>query len=704
MSYVVLARKWRPQSFESLTGQGHVARTLQNAILTGRIPHAMLLTGPRGVGKTSSARIISMALNCVHGPTPQPCGTCRACEEIRAGRAVDILEIDGASNRGINEIRELRDSVQYAPSKDRYKVYIIDEVHMLTTEAFNALLKTLEEPPPHVVFIFATTEPQKIPVTILSRCQRFDFRQIALPDMIERLELILQEEGIDAEPEALHLVARQAAGGMRDALSLLDQVISASDGKITTERTAELLGTADRRMLFALSEAVFKRSSAESIQTLSAVLRRGTDVSWFANEFATHMRDLMVLKVAGTRDKLAVFSDEELRIATAQLAQVDITTLEALLDLMISAAEEISRSSLGTLRFELTLIRMCEIETRQSLEYIIALLEKHAGIDRPLPPAPTRASSAPFEEQVTRPKSEGLTHHVSPPSQPLHVESSSRVETAAGASAALTPFEARLETLGPESQSQSSLNTSEHDDDTLEPQPGLSAQRVSGEALAPLPQSEPAVAMHEAQDPPVSPEFEHPAETLSLVVEEPDSTLIAPDEGSEDEPSAGDELEAPVRESSTVSSDDVLDGEMTFARWRRIVELLTREAHVFRFLASGYASALDGKVQVALTELVAASHLDDLEERFKHYSEQLCGRSWAIEIIPQSKLSEAQLQSAWRIRTEEEEEQEIRRQQIFTQIVEHPVVKAIQTRWPEIQITAANIEFDLNESTDEVPE
>ena len=220
-SYIVLARKWRPQTFADLVGQQHIAVTLQNAIAQNRVAHAFLFTGSRGVGKTSTARIFAKALNCAKAPVSEPCNACQSCLEITDGHSMDVIEIDGASNRGINEIREVLDAVRYAPSRDRYKIYIIDEVHMLTTEAFNALLKTLEEPPPHVIFIFATTDPNKIPITIVSRCQRYDFKRIQTDDLVEHLSKIAQSEHIDFEESALRLIARTARGGVRDALSAI---------------------------------------------------------------------------------------------------------------------------------------------------------------------------------------------------------------------------------------------------------------------------------------------------------------------------------------------------------------------------------------------------------------------------------------------------------------------------------------------------
>src|SRR5688572_22948241 len=243
--YTVVARRYRPQQFAELIGQEHVARALVNALQTGRVAHAYLFTGARGVGKTSAARILAKALNCEKGPTTTPCDTCEMCQAIMSGQDVDVLEIDGASNRGIDEVREIRQNVAFRPSRGRYKVYIIDEVHMLTTPAFNALLKTLEEPPPHVKFIFATTEVQKIPITILSRCQRFDFAGIGTARIVERLRLIVSQEKMQADDEALQMVARRAGGSMRDAQSLLDQLLAFGGDTLTTDRVHQLLGTAN---------------------------------------------------------------------------------------------------------------------------------------------------------------------------------------------------------------------------------------------------------------------------------------------------------------------------------------------------------------------------------------------------------------------------------------------------------------------------
>lgn len=375
MSYVVLARKWRPQTFADLTGQQHVARTLTNAIEQARVPHAMLFTGARGVGKTSSARILAMALNCAKGPTPSPCGVCDACREIQRGQSVDVLEIDGASNRGINEIRELRDGVRYAPNRDRYKVYIIDEVHMLTTEAFNALLKTLEEPPPHVVFLFATTEAHKIPVTILSRCQRFDFRRIPHAEIVGRLRFIVTEEQIAVDDEVLGLVARQAQGGMRDALSLLDQIIAFAGDQIDAAAAAGILGAAERRRMFTLSQALITHDVDLALRTLQDVADFGVDLSHFSADFVSHLRDLTVVSVSKNPELLTALTDQELRAAREQVAQSDVGALHRMFSLMVEAAEAIARSNHAQLVFEMALVRMAALEPVSRIDDVLRRLD-----------------------------------------------------------------------------------------------------------------------------------------------------------------------------------------------------------------------------------------------------------------------------------------------------------------------------------------
>ncbi|MCL4514746.1 MAG: DNA polymerase III subunit gamma/tau [Firmicutes bacterium] len=314
MSYLSLYRKWRPQTFEDVAGQKHVTRTLQNALSMNRIAHAYLFCGPRGTGKTTIAKLLAKALNCENGPTPTPCNKCRNCVGVRDGIAMDVFEIDGASNRGIDEIRDLREKVKFAPSEGRYKVYIIDEVHMLTTEAFNALLKTLEEPPAHVIFIFATTEPHKVPATILSRCQRFDFKRISTQEIVDYLAGITAKEGFEVSREALSLIARTAEGGMRDALSILDQSVSFSGQKVAKSDVEALLGVVRFELLQEFAEAMVSGNIMEGLLFVDRLLEEGKDLRQFARDMVGHFRNLMLVKACledpqGTEPALLVDVD-----------------------------------------------------------------------------------------------------------------------------------------------------------------------------------------------------------------------------------------------------------------------------------------------------------------------------------------------------------------------------------------------------------
>lgn len=311
MSYQVIARRWRPQNFDEVVYQDHISKTIRGAIESGRIPHSFIFAGPRGVGKTTSARILARALNCVKGPTPTPCGECENCIEIRDGRSFDVMEIDGASNNSVDDIRELRETVNFAPAKGKYKVYIIDEVHMLSTSAFNALLKTLEEPPDHVIFIFATTEIQKLPETILSRCQKFFFKKISVEAIATLCMTIAKKEGFDPEEKAIFAIARAAAGSMRDAQSLLEQVLSSGEKTISEKMVLEQLGIVTLDSFLSILKSVAAQSSGEILTECNRVSRAGVDPVRYAAGIAETIRAMRIAKTGISLRESADLSAEE---------------------------------------------------------------------------------------------------------------------------------------------------------------------------------------------------------------------------------------------------------------------------------------------------------------------------------------------------------------------------------------------------------
>jgi DNA polymerase-3 subunit gamma/tau len=394
--YVVVARRYRPQSFQELVGQGTVAQALCNAITTDRIGHAYLFTGARGVGKTSTARILAKALNCETGPTTAPCGECDICRQITSGEDMDVLEIDGASNRGIEDIRLLRSNVGIRPSRARFKVYIIDEVHMLTKEAFNALLKTLEEPPEHVKFIFCTTEPGKIPITVLSRCQRFDFAAVKTTEIAARLRYIVDREGMEADVEALELLARRAAGSMRDSQSLLEQVLSFVTDRITVAHIHALLGTAQDDRLHGLLQAMVQRNAAQALTLLHATLQEGVDAGQLAEQLVGSLRDLMVAHVGGAAELMLYYSPAQFEAMKAEAQSWGLETLLAAAQVLDQAMARMRHSTHPRLLLEMALIRIAELEDLASLSQLLAEMSAGEG-GRPAAsrPQPTPARPVP---------------------------------------------------------------------------------------------------------------------------------------------------------------------------------------------------------------------------------------------------------------------------------------------------------------------
>lgn len=715
MTYVVLARKWRPRTFEDLTGQQHVARTLQNAIAAERIPHAVLFTGARGVGKTSTARIFSMALNCEQGPTATPCGTCRACQEAQSGRSVDILEIDGASNRGINEIRELRDSVQYTPSRDRYKIYIIDEVHMLTTEAFNALLKTLEEPPSHVVFIFATTEPQKIPVTILSRCQRFDFKQIGLRDLVARLAHIASNENLQIEDEALQLIARQANGGMRDALSLLDQVISFAGNEVTARQCAEILGATDRRVLFDISDAIINNDAGRALAALRDVLSFGTDMRWFAGELAGHFRDLTVISVAPGAIASLELSDNESATAREQVARTSTALLETCLEIMVAAAEEIARSSFAVLRMELALIRMAELKARRSIDDVIALLEGRARDVRPLPEsqrdtggrerdgAPAAASAARSSSRSTssvarndQGNDDSSDDEPAPgPAVPSAVArpaaTSVPSETTPQAPGRPTPEPHETAAATAQTESDSAPETQSDDEAVITPEPDV--DHISQPTAPAREVDDSTTAQGNALSAESAPIIDQPTEEAPAAEKGSSIGGQATEEDSAGEPHQNGETAAALHTSGqgpNAKPAPARSVPLTAARWRDLIELIEERLSPLhgRALAASYARARsDATVDVAAAPALVDMFTERLHATFAEASEELLGVQWKLNCTPLSSWSKDDLHDAWHIAGVERDEEQARRQTEIERVRKHDVTHLLKETWPEAEFS-----------------
>jgi DNA polymerase-3 subunit gamma/tau len=417
MSYTVLARKYRPQKFSEVIGQEHVTRTLQNAIEQGRTAHGYIFSGHRGIGKTTVARILAMALNCrsKDKPVPEPCGICESCTEIRAGNSVDVIEIDAATNRGIDEIRELREAARYRPARDRFKIYILDEAHQITDAAFNALLKTLEEPPDHIVFMLATTQPEDIPQTIRSRCQHFSFRAVKFDDIVGQLRDLVSREKIDADDDALALLAEAGDGSMRDALSILDQAIASSSGKLTAESVRNLVGAAPAHILEQVMQSVSRSASDDILKQVDRLISEGHSPTHFARQMVRFLRNATVAKIAGQDSSLLQVSSEE-RARVARVAELfSEEDLTRHLQIMLRTHSELGYKQEQRFHLELGLLKMAHAQKLLPIEQLLSdTLTPAANAQRPKPAIVTGTSGVERSAQTSRPEPASRPNYVSP--------------------------------------------------------------------------------------------------------------------------------------------------------------------------------------------------------------------------------------------------------------------------------------------------
>ncbi|HIF02132.1 MAG TPA: DNA polymerase III subunit gamma/tau [Nitrospinaceae bacterium] len=403
MDFQVSARKWRPQKFSELIGQEHIVRTLRNAIELDKLAHAYLFSGTRGVGKTTTARILAKAINCAKGPIAEPCDECDFCQEIKLGNSIDVREIDGASNNSVAEARELIETIQYAASSSRYKVYIIDEVHMLSKSAFNALLKTLEEPPPKVVFLFATTELSKIPETILSRCQCFEFKPLSQRQIIEQLKIICNQEGIEVNGLGLEKIAKSGAGSMRDAQSLLDQVIAYCGNKIENDSVEEVLGVVGRTTLEKLVGHLIKKDSGQLLETVQSIVADGKDLNFLCRDLAEYMRNLMMVKLSKTPDVLLDTHACNLQVLQAQSKDFHVDELQQMFSVLSRTEMEMKRSSLAQMIFEMSILRLAEIRPFNSIDDMIKAINSLEEVTEPVVTANASINSIKDELKINEP-------------------------------------------------------------------------------------------------------------------------------------------------------------------------------------------------------------------------------------------------------------------------------------------------------------
>ena len=668
MSYLVLARKWRPRHFEEVVGQEHVARTLRNSIEQDRVAHAYLFCGARGVGKTSTARILAKSLNCAEGPTARPCYECESCQDITEGQSVDVYEIDGASNRGINEIRELREGVRYAPSQGRYKIYIIDEVHMLTTEAFNALLKTLEEPPEHAYFIFATTEPQKIPITILSRCQRFDFKRISQQDIVDHLAMICDEEDIDIDRTGLQLMARQADGAMRDALSLMDQVIGFAGNSVTEDEVANILGVANREHLFEISEAILERDAEEALSALDTVHRYGYDMQEFASELVTHLRDLTVAAAVDDPNAVTDLTASELEEAERQLDHMEVTgdarrqLLHRYFSVMADGAQEMTRSPYPKLIFEMTLVRLTELEPLVGLDLMVDKLETLEGEFDDIEP------SAGGLDDSGRSSSDGSGGASSASgdsggASPTHRSTSSSSSTSrASASGADSPSPPAQSSSGSTSRSKTSTSS----ESKATSNPSESSPSAASNSTSPSGSSERSPSTPDHQETGDTSNGHQTGSASSSSSSTGRSTL--------DPETAPENAKAEPREASSPES---VDPDEMAERWKQIIEHLREHAgeHHLKYEQSHPERFEEDDRHLELGcsrkhRAFLADHLDDIEAA----AGAVYGGEWSVELEPWTPEREQEVADKT-LAARRRQRRQARKESLYGDVRDHEIVQ-----------------------------